>query len=53
MKILVAKDGSGDGDGMFYLEGGEIVSQSLLEKTLDYAEGVSVFYRIIFLYIFL
>ena len=38
--ILVAKDESGDGDGAFYIPGGEIVQKKLLNETLDFAESV-------------
>ena len=36
----VAKDGGGDGDGTFYLPGGETVQPALLKETLDFLESV-------------
>ena len=38
--LEVAKDGGGDGDGTFYLPGGETVQPALLKETLDFLESV-------------
>ena len=36
----VAEDAGGDGDGTFYLPGGETVDPVLLKETLDFLESV-------------
>ena len=38
--LEVAADSGGDGDGVFYLPGGERVEEGLLRETLDYLEQV-------------
>ena len=38
--LEVAEDAGGDGDGTFYLPGGETVEPALLKETLDFLESV-------------
>ena len=38
--LEVAEDAGGDGDGTFYLPGGETVDPALLKETLDFLESV-------------
>ena len=37
----VTNDESGDGDGTFYLPGGNVVPKKLLKQTLDFSEKVN------------
>ena len=39
---LVTENGSGDGDGTFYLPGGKKVPQQLLDETRDFADKVRI-----------
>ena len=38
--LEVAEDAGGDGDGTFYLPGGETVQPTLLKETLNFLESV-------------
>ena len=42
LSLPVRTDCSGDGDGVFYLQGGQVMPQPLLEECLKFSEDVSL-----------